>query len=405
MQLTPFEIACGWVFDVDSELTPFAETTRDPFHALERAVLPALTRSPCVVSFSGGIDSSLVLAAATSAARSEGLPLPVPVTLRFPAAAETSEDEWQEAVIRHLGLADWVKLTLTDELDLVGRVAARGLLRHGLVWPANGHFHVPVFEQAPGGAALTGYGGDHVLSGWRWRRQADVLSGRARPTPRDALRVAFAAAPALLRRQLERRRTSSQPWLTARASDELRDLDAWVAASQPRSWDRWLGWQIGTRRVRLAQAGLALLAADHRVLVQHPLLDPIFVASLAQAGRRLGLGDRNAIVGRIAGGRLPEGLLARRNKARFGEAFWGPDSRAFVRQWDGSSADTSLVEVELLRREWSQPQPSFLTALLVQQAWLAGRSQDVGDAVEDVRHERPVPRAPELEGRQGGQFE
>ena len=53
-----------------------------PLAALEEAILPALRRPPCLVSFSGGRDSSCVLAAATRAARREGLQPPVPVTLR-----------------------------------------------------------------------------------------------------------------------------------------------------------------------------------------------------------------------------------------------------------------------------------------------------------------------------------
>src|ERR1700749_707865 len=57
--------------------------------ALESVIRPALERSPCLVSFSGGRDSSAVLAAAAALARREGLPLPIPATIVFPAAAAT----------------------------------------------------------------------------------------------------------------------------------------------------------------------------------------------------------------------------------------------------------------------------------------------------------------------------
>jgi hypothetical protein len=43
------------------------------------AILPALRRTPCLVSFSGGRDSSSVLGAATRAGRRQGLSLPVPI--------------------------------------------------------------------------------------------------------------------------------------------------------------------------------------------------------------------------------------------------------------------------------------------------------------------------------------
>ena len=62
------------------------ETAATPRAAFEAAILPGLRRSPCLVSFSGGRDSSAVLATATAVARREGLPLPVPITHRFPSA-------------------------------------------------------------------------------------------------------------------------------------------------------------------------------------------------------------------------------------------------------------------------------------------------------------------------------
>ncbi len=80
---------------------------------------------------------------------------------------------------------------------------------------------------------------------------------------------------------------------------------------------------MATRRLRLAQASLTLLAADHGVAVHSPLLDPLFVSALARLGGTLGLGDRNRILGRIAVGRLPSALPARRGKA----VFTGPSGR------------------------------------------------------------------------------
>ena len=404
-QLTPLEIAFGSAFDVDPEGPPLVQTALEPFAALEQAVLPSVRRPPCIVSFSGGLDSSLVLAAAASVARSEGLPSPVPVTLRFPSAPETHEDDWQEAVIRHLRLTDWTRLTFEGELDLVGPIAGRGLLRHGLLWPANAHFHVPIFEHAAGGAALTGYGGDHLLSGWPWRRAADVICGRARPTTRDLLRVLYPLTPDRLRRSRERRRVVPRPWLTPRAVASTADLGAVIATTRPTSWSRWLRWQMATRRLRLAQASLTVLAADHGVAVHSPLLDPLFVSALARLGGTLGLGDRNRILGRIAVGRLPSALPARRGKAVFTGAFWGRPSRGFCARCDGRGIDHELVEFEALRREWSRPEPSFHTALLVQQAWLARGSNDAPDQRDDLRHDLPGARPPELPGRQGGEPE
>ena len=132
------------------------------------------------MSFSGGRDSSAVLAVAAHVARREGLPLPVPITHRFPSASDTQETEWQEQVIRHLGLDDWVRIDAAGDLDCVGPVAIETLRRHGLLWPCNAYFHAPIFEAAAGGAVLTGVGGDEAFSPSSWA-QAFAVHAPARP--------------------------------------------------------------------------------------------------------------------------------------------------------------------------------------------------------------------------------
>ena len=124
-------------------LEPVAPGT-EPLSMLEGAVLPALARPPCVVAFSGGRDSSAVLAVATGVAKKEGLPLPVPVTQVYPDNPETDETRWQELVIRHLGLTEWERVEVTGELDLLGPVARRLLTRHGLLWPPNFYTFEPL---------------------------------------------------------------------------------------------------------------------------------------------------------------------------------------------------------------------------------------------------------------------
>ena len=179
----------------------FRPVTR-PLAALERACLPALRRGRCCVSFSGGRDSSIVLAAATRVARREGLALPTPVTNRFPHAGPTDESEWQELVVRHLGLDDWLRIDHTDALDIVGPVARQVLERHGLLWPFNAHFHVPLLEAAEGGALLTGIGGDELfrerpLGARRVGAAPEGVSAPARP---GQDRAASKPAPAAARR-------------------------------------------------------------------------------------------------------------------------------------------------------------------------------------------------------------
>ena len=60
--LDPLEVAGGWVNGYDP--APMPRST-SPGQALDSLLLSHLHRSPCLVAFSGGRDSSVLLAAAT----------------------------------------------------------------------------------------------------------------------------------------------------------------------------------------------------------------------------------------------------------------------------------------------------------------------------------------------------
>ena len=93
---------------------------------MEQLLLPALSCNPCLVAFSGGRDSSAVLATATRVARQHGLDEPVPVTYRYQQHPRTWEVEWQELVVRHLGLKRWERIPITTDWQLFEEVAALG---------------------------------------------------------------------------------------------------------------------------------------------------------------------------------------------------------------------------------------------------------------------------------------
>ena len=97
------------------------------------------------------------------AARRHGLPLPIPATYRFPGIEDADESAWQDSVVRHLDLEDWVRVEVTDELDLVGPVAGPLLRRFGPLWPPNSHFGGLLVPHARGGTFVTGVGGDELL--------------------------------------------------------------------------------------------------------------------------------------------------------------------------------------------------------------------------------------------------
>ena len=173
------------------------------------------------MSFSGGLDSSVVLGAAVRAARGAGLPLPVPITLRYPDAPETEEAAWQELVVRHLNLGEWQVRQVTDEHDLLGPTSTGVLRRHGVLFPANVFANRPVLEAADQGSVLTGFGGDEISATWSWRVLADALARRRKPVPRDVLRLAYAAAPQAIRTSVAAR-WLPPPWLPSWVHPDVR---------------------------------------------------------------------------------------------------------------------------------------------------------------------------------------
>jgi len=393
-QLTPLEVASGLVLGLGPERLPRRGPPRgvSPLEALEAAVRPALERSPCLVSFSGGRDSSSVLAVAASVARREGLPLPVPATNRFPEVSETAETDWQERVVRRLGLEDWLRLEFGDELDCVGPVAGAALLRHGLLWPCNAHFHVPLLEAAGGGSLLTGIGGDEACDTSRRRRAALVLSGKVRPVRRDVRRVPFGLAPRSLRRRVVQRGAPRDPWLRPAARAEIaRD---WVefASGEPLRWRAHVRWLGRLRYLDVGLRNLDLLAADHDVRLVHPFSETRFLEALAAAPPADA--DRTTALRAIVGSLLPEDVLERPTKSSFDGAFFSTHSRAFAASWAGEGADPEIVDVQRLTEQWRSERPVARTFTQLQASWLAAQRRE--QEVEPVSEPVPAAAAPEL---------
>lgn len=409
--LTPLEVATCMVFGVEAAKPPLREAGEDSARAvLEQVVAEAFARPPVMVSFSGGRDSSAILALATLVSRRLGVAPPVPVTLRFARCAQTHETTWQEAVVRHLGLDDWARLELDDEVDALGPYARRVLLAHGVLWPPNAHFHAPVFEVGQGGTVLTGAGGDEVMSPHRWLRVAQVLTGRVRPRPRDVLRVGLALSPRWLRVAVLRHRRTAEPagaWLRPEAARALMDESDADVAADPWRWDAWLRHRWWPSRYRLlAEESLAIMAADLGASVAHPLMDGRFLAAAARQLRLVGFEGRTLAMSRLFSDLIPPALCARSSKASFNSVFFNRHSRAFVADWTGAGVDDRLVDVEALRREWSgEREFDARTLTLLQSAWLAQRPHDVEEAA-DSRLDRLPGRLPaEGVARQRGKLQ
>jgi hypothetical protein len=346
--------------------------------ALEVEVLGALARPPCVVSFSGGRDSSAMLALAVRLARREGLPEPVALTWRFPGVRSTDESDWQEMVVAYLGVREWERLSFGEELEVLGEVATGVLRAHGLLWPANIHLHVPGLDRARGGSLVTGWDGDGVLDGWPFGRVQAVLHGRTRPQARDALRLGLAFAPAPLRRRVHGPADAIAqlfPWLRRGAMAET--VLRYVSPPAPRRWDRWVAWYARQRYLRLAVVSLDVLAAERDAVVSHPLAARPFLGALAREGGAAGVGTtRTEAMRFLFADVLPEEILARTRKAQFGRAYWGRRSRAFATEWDGAGIDPQRIDPVRLRAAWLEDDPPFGSSSVLQTAWLHSQGRD-----------------------------
>jgi asparagine synthase (glutamine-hydrolysing) len=308
-------------------------------------------------------------------ARREGLPNPLPVTNRFPGVAETDETQWQERVIRHLELDDWLRLEWDDELDVLGPIATKVLRRHGILFPWNSFFHYPLLECAEGGSLLTGIGGDELFKQVPRRLAARLLYEHRLPRPRQVPRLAFELSPRPIRRAVDAWR------------DDYFDLLHWIRAPQRRALERassdWLSrnslrndraldlwWRC--RMLQCGRASLDALARDFDTLIAHPLADPGLLEALARTGGKVGTGpgSRKRGVKHLVGDLLPRETLDRDYKTGFDGAFWKGPARAFASEWDGSGLDAEQVDVEALSAEWSKAKPLPMTFIQLHRAWL-----------------------------------
>ncbi|MFF5986209.1 asparagine synthase-related protein [Prauserella flavalba] len=364
------EIAGGWVNGY--ERVPLPEPPYgSPRQVLDRILLPHLTRSPCLVAFSGGRDSSVLLAAAVHAARREGLPLPVPVTLTYPNAPATDEGQWQQAVLDHLGMDERVILSVLDEHDPIGPVAAPLLREHGLLWPPNIAPTWRMMNLARGGVLLTGESGDEVFGLKRITPLTKVLKARGKVRPRVYPYVARALAPAVVRRRWALRHHYRRPWLRHDVARLLarRDADD-VAASSLHAGQH--AWQFATRRsVRRAYETVRTLGETIGVEYVQTFGELELVAAVRETAGFWGWSGRTDAMRSLFGDLLPRTVLERDSKAAFASALFTTHTREFAGNWTGEGVDAELVDPGVLRRLWLSDTPSAPSMTLLQQAWLS----------------------------------
>lgn len=367
--LTDLDVATGMVLGTAGDEEPVASHDH-PLKVLEAIARDLLTRARCVVAFSGGRDSSALLAVLLEVARREGLPEPIAVTARWPGDAASDEREWQERVAAELRLRQWEIVTPGTDLDLLGPSSCRLLRSHGLLWPAAFAALLPMIDVAGDGVLVSGEGGDEVFAHWPLARPWTLLRRRFFAwSPLKA--VAFAALPESLRRRRSFARASPyQEWLRPDAQLVQRHVLAAEMAA-PLLWPDHLRRVASERGLRMSGKTFSALCATRGGSFARPLLAPAFLAALALLGGPTGMGERTACMLSVFGSVLGPEILSRHTKASFGEVFWGPAARQFARDWDGEGLDPHWVDTAALRAAWRAPTPVYGSALALQAAWLA----------------------------------
>ncbi|MGH3612589.1 MAG: asparagine synthase-related protein [Pseudonocardia sp.] len=337
-------------------------------------LLPYVSAPPCMVAFSGGRDSSVVLAAAVSAARREGLPLPIPVTLSYPGVPEVDEAEWQRLVLEHLGISERVVLAVGDENDLLGPLATRLLEQHGPFWPSNVAPTWRLMDLARGGTLLTGEGGDEVFGLKRITALTRIIRAGGRAPFWIYPHAVRAVCPSAVRRRFVERHPYRRHWMRPEAEAVILRRDAEDAAAFSLHAGR-NAWQFAARRsARLAYDTFRILGLEIGVTFVPVFGEPDVVASIARASGFWGWAGRTTTMLAMYGDLLPEQVLRRTSKAEFSRAVFNEHTREFARNWDGSGVDLELVDPDVLREEWLSESPAGPTMTLLHQAWCAGRS-------------------------------
>jgi hypothetical protein len=389
--LTELERATGLVIgpDADGPKLPPAPRGVTPREALADSIRSALQRPPCMVLFSGGRDSSALLATAADLAQKERMPAPVALTYRFPGEmARAGESPWQELVVAHARVEDWIRIEVTDELDCLGPIGLDVLRRHGLIFPTAPHNLIPALRLCGGGSLLTGIGGDEILG--RRSHVADVLAGRVRPVPRDVARIAIAIGPRGVRRARARRQAPNfVNWLTPAGRAAFESQWGEVVADNPLAWGTGIRWTWRSRSHQIAFASMDVLAGEHDVQLRHPFVSPRFVSVYARAGGIRGYAGRTEVMRMLFAGILPDEINTRPTKAVFGQPHWTHYSQDFARSWNGEGVNPDLVDVDVLRRLWGDTEPPpGPTLILLKQAWMA--SSGIAQRFETASRRRPA---------------
>ena len=369
-QWSRVELALGMPLGVVPEALELPPSRLSPRAELERVIDAQFASGrQLFVCFSGGRDSSAVLALAVHVARRRGAAMPIPVTLRFTEHPESDESQWQELVVSHLGLTEWVVIERPDA-DLLDPTITDLLATRGLFYPSQIGSYIPIVAASAGGVVLTGEGGDESFGGWQFRAALHPVAWGPVTAAKAVAVATLTHGPAAAKRWY-RQRGQAQTWLTAAGRAEVEAaLDA-AAEAEPVSWRKYLAWSFARRAWFLAQHTLDLLGEGSQCEIVHPLAGPALLGSLASTWSRRGPADRTDVMRSVVGDLLPRRIVERDDKAVLASVFIGERSRAFIEQWDGRGVDAEWIDAQALRDVWSRRYPYAGSFNLLHQAWLA----------------------------------
>jgi asparagine synthase (glutamine-hydrolysing) len=349
---------------------------RPPWQTLVDQIAAMLTDVPCIVEFSGGCDSSLVLSAATAACRRTGHPDPVPLTYRFAGSIDDDDVRCQAVVIEWLALKDRWHVDV-DDADLVGPAGSDLLDDVGVTWPATLGVVRRRWQGLPQCLLLSGEGGDEAL-GPR-RTSAFVLLARAirfrqpvRPWVVESVRN---AAPGALRRRLiasDLAESGQGAWLEEPERRAATQQLASLLAAERLSPRRFPEHYLGRPWVAVAHHNLRALATRQGVELRMPLAEPAFLACVAEHIPWRRHTQRRHLLNWFFADHLPREVLDRRTKAIFNASYFGAATRDFATRWSGENCPAG-VDPAVLRRQWLADTPHIGTAMLLQQVWMACR--------------------------------
>lgn len=371
-RLTPDELCVSTLYGrVPGRLRPTLSGRLSLRDAMEQELIAALLRPPCVISFSGGRDSSTLLAIAQQLAKKEGLEPPIALTDRYPYAPESLEDDWQRQVIEHVGCKRWEIIDhQRGDHELLGDDALRWLERYGPLYPTNWVTFEGAARLASGGTLLTGYGGDELFAP-ALRPYYAALRNRTRPALRRTHTLPGEVLPRWARARVLRRSTTPArvAWLRPATRRRMMRAEAEDLSRVPWDYGTMIRGVHTDRDYQAAIESVAVLGRATGTRIAHPFAAPRVLAAAAERYGTRHPRSRTAGLRDLVGDLLPDPVLRRSSKADFTDVTLGPTSLERLRDWGGEGIDEQRIDRAALMAEILGDQPSAQGFVAILAGW------------------------------------